>query len=325
MTEEQLNLLNRYLDGPITEEELSSLEELLRNSEEARAELRSLATIDAKWQQLAAEDVSVLGHDEPAAASPERERVVWRFGWPSQIAAGLAAGLLVGLVGVGVVWAVGSPKATARIFDIAHGNFESMPVGAIPKRFPVRFGEWCGNPAEVIKEADGNQSLRFVATANVNQDPNGFASNCSVFQLVDLSALRQELAADQSQSQFSLNLSARFRRTPAPNDADLPRLKCSVRIFLFQAEPESIGEQWPQVIHQAEALGKKSVKLKPDKVATISASCILESDATVALIVVAAGTGINSRTSIPLGGYFVDDVKLTVIKQPRLPVHIDGR
>ena len=56
MTENELHLLHRYLDGAITPEELDSLEELLRSSAEARATLRSLATIDAKWQQIGADD-----------------------------------------------------------------------------------------------------------------------------------------------------------------------------------------------------------------------------------------------------------------------------
>jgi hypothetical protein len=324
MTDEQLNLLHRYLDGTITEEEIRSLDELLRNNEEARAELRSLATIDAKWQQLAADGALPLALNVPLDTPSKPERVTRRFAWPSQIAAGLVAGLVVGLMGVGVVWAVGSPMATARVLNIAHGDFESMPAGPIPQHFPIRVGEWCGNPAKVIHGADGNQSLRFIATANVKDNPSGFASNCSVFQLVDLTTLRQELNADQSRSQFTVELSARFRRVPAPNDADLSKLKGSVRVFLFQAEPESIGEEWPQVVQQAEALGKKSIDLKPGEAATISASCILDSDATVALIAVAAGSGVNSKTSIPLGGYFVDDVKLTVIKQPKLPVQLDN-
>ena len=56
-TEEEL--LHRYLDGAITPEEFESLEGLLRDSAEARATLRSLATIDAKWQQLASDDIAV--------------------------------------------------------------------------------------------------------------------------------------------------------------------------------------------------------------------------------------------------------------------------
>ncbi len=55
MNESELKLLHCYLDGAITPEELVTLEELLRSNEEARSTLRSLATIDAKWQQLAVE------------------------------------------------------------------------------------------------------------------------------------------------------------------------------------------------------------------------------------------------------------------------------
>jgi len=137
--------------------------------------------------------------------------------------------------------------------------------------------------------------------------------------------LRQQLEAKPSQAQYSLKLSARFRRDPAASDAELHRSKVSLRIFLFQAEPESIGETWPQVVRQAEALGKKSIKLEPGEDAIISTSCFLESDATVALIAVAASAGYNSKTSVSLGGYFVDDVQLTVIKQPKLPIQVVSR
>jgi len=55
LKDQEVDLIHRYLDGVITEDELASLEELLRRSQEARATLRSLATIDANWQKLAAE------------------------------------------------------------------------------------------------------------------------------------------------------------------------------------------------------------------------------------------------------------------------------
>lgn len=83
MNEDELNLLHRYLDGAITAEELESLEELLRSNAEARAALRSLATIDAKWQEIAADEDfgkiseptalaagnSMVGASKPAASS----------------------------------------------------------------------------------------------------------------------------------------------------------------------------------------------------------------------------------------------------------------
>lgn len=322
MTDSLDKLIQKHLDGRTSTEEAESLSARIVADKDVRSRYLKAAQIHGA---LADETLALDLESEPIVASPEPQNVIWQFAWPRQIAAGLVAGLFVGILGVGMVWAVGSPKAEARVLRIAHGDFESLPAGPIAKGFPVRFGEWGGNPAEVIKEADGNRILRLLATANVKDDPDGFASNCSVFQLVDLSALRQQWAAEQSQSQFSLNLSARFRRDPAPNDADLPKLKGSIRIFLFQAEPESIGEAWPQVTQQTVAMGKKSITLEPGEAASISASCILDSDATVALIAVAASAGFNSKTSVPLGGYFVDDVQLTVIKQPKLPVQVVSR
>jgi len=324
MTESLDELIQKHLDGRTSTEEAEALSARIVADQEVRGRYLQAAQIHGA---LADETLALDVELEPdaTATAPKPQKVIWQFAWPRQIAAGLVAGMVAGLLGAGMVWAIGSPKAEARVFDIAHGDFESMAEGPTPTQFPVRFGDWSGNPAEVVKEADGNKLLRLVRTANVMGDPDGFASNCSVFQLVDLSALRQQWNAEQSQAQFSLNLSARFRRDPAPNDADLQKAKCSARIFLFQAEPESIGDAWPQVVRQAEALGKKSIKLKPGEDAEISASCILDSEATVALIAVAASAGFNSRTSVPLGGYFVDDVQLTVIKQPKLPVQVVSR
>ena len=81
MTDEELTLLHRYLDGAITPEELESLEELLRGSSEARATLRSLATIDAKWQQLAEEDSFALKLNEPTEVSSKPSKSYWRLTW----------------------------------------------------------------------------------------------------------------------------------------------------------------------------------------------------------------------------------------------------
>ena len=318
-------IIQKHLDGQMTEEEAQALSARIVEDAEVRSRYLKAAQVHGA---LADETLVLDVESEPEmkAAAPELQKVIWRFDWPRYITASLVAGMVMGLVVSGMVWAIGSPKVEARVFDIAHGDFETMGEGLTPTQFPVRFDEWAGNPAEVVKEASGNKILRFVRTANVKGDPDGFASNCSVFQLVDLSALRQQWKADQSRSQFSLKLSARFRRDPAPSDADLHKPKAVLRIFLFNAEPGSIGEAWPQVVRQAEALGKKSIKLEPgDDAATISTSCILDSDATVALIAVAASAGFNSKNSIPLGGYFVDDVQLTVIKQPKLPVQVVSR
>jgi hypothetical protein len=129
--------------------------------------------------------------------------------------------------------------------------------------FPAYFGNWSGDPAEVIETADGNRVLRFLETANVTGDPNGGASACNVFQLIDLSSLQPQWNTENSGAQVTLELSTRFRREAAPTDAEVPKLNGTCTIYLFQAEPESIGRAWPQVIRDAVAVGNKAFSSVP--------------------------------------------------------------
>lgn len=60
--------------------------------------------------------------------------------------------------------------------------------------------------------------------------------------------------------------------------------------------------------------------MTPGESSTLSASCLLDSEANLALISVNANSGSGAATPADLGGYYVDDVELTAIKQPALPV-----
>jgi hypothetical protein len=323
MEEQLLTLLQKVRDDR-DEIARTELNELLRKDPEARTIMsRTLVDEQALVSHLRDESiVSILDAEgEVATSQPPTKPAMRLLAWPQQIAVALVAGAIVGLLGVGVVWAVNSPQSQARSLHVANGDFE-MFSGPVEIGFPSHFGGWGGNPAEVIEEVDGNRTLRLLKTGNVNGDPDDFASNCSVFQLVDLSSLRQHWATTEPETQITLNLSARFRREAAPTDAELPKLAGSCRIYLFNMKPEAISEGWPRVVREdGIGFGKKVITLAPgEEPATITASCLLESGATVALIVVAAST--SSRAApIDLGGYFVDDVQLTAIRQPTLPVH----
>jgi len=322
MEERLLNLLQRVRDDG-DEAARTELNELLRKHPEARTIMsRTLVDEQALVSHLRDESiVSILDAEgEVATSQPPTRPTIHLLTWPQQIAVALVAGAIVGLLGVGVVWAVNSPQSQARAIHVANGDFETYS-GPVEFGFPSHFGRWGGNPAEVIEEADGNRMLRLLKTGNVNGDPDDFASNCSVFQLVELSSLLQQWETTDPAMQITLNLSARFRREAAPTDAELPKLAGSCRIYLFKAEPETIVEGWPRVVNEdGVGYGKNVIKLAPgEEPATITASCLLESDATVALIVVSASTG-SHAAPIELGGFFVDDVQLTAIRQPTLPV-----
>ncbi len=91
-------------------------------------------------------------------------------------------------------------------------------------------------------------------------------------------------------------------------------------IQLYQAEPDSIGKNWPNVIREAVAVSNKALRLKPGETSTLSASCLLDPEANLALISVNVNSGSGISTPVDLGGYYVDDVQMTAIKQPALPV-----
>lgn len=323
MIQEQiLNLLQKVRDDGDAAAR-TELNELLRKQPEART-IMAMTLVDeqAIVSHLRDESiVSILDADGEVSTSQPTMRPAGRLlTWLQQIAVALVAGAIVGLLGVGVVWAVNSPKSQARAIHIANGDFEAF-LGPVHIGLPSQFGQWGGNPAEAIEEADGNRILRLLKTGNVNGGPDDFASNCSVFQFVELSSLRKHWETTDPKTQVTLNLSARFRREAAPTDAELPKLSGSCRIYLFKAEPEAIAEGWPRVVNEdGVGYGKKVIRLAPgEEPATITASCLLESDATVALIVISASTG-SHAAPIELGGYFVDDVQLTAIRQPTLPV-----
>ena len=320
--EHLLNLLQQVRDDS-NKAARTELNELLRERPEARTIMsRMLVDEQALVSYLRDESiVSILDAEREVAARGPTTRPAMRRMAFQQIAAAMVVGVIVGLLGAGVVWAVNSPQSQVRTLHIVNGDFETMS-GPVEGGFPSHFGTWGGNPAEVIEGSKGSRMLRFLKTGNVNGDSDDPASNCSVFQLVDLSFLRQQWNTADPGSQVTLNLTARFHREAAPTDDGLPKLAGSCRIYLFNTKPEAIGEGWPQVIRE-EGVGfsKKEIKIMPgDEPTMITASCLLESEATVALIVVAASAKYRA-VPIELGGYFVDDVQFTAVRQPTLPVH----
>ena len=311
-------LIQKHLDGQTSGEEAAVLSDKIVSDATVRSEYLTAAQIHgALGDETLALDMETVPFPAP---EPSQSLNLRPFAWSRQLAAALVAGALLGVLGVGVAWAVGSPKSQAALIPVANGAFEDS-AGPIDSGFPSTFGGWSGDPAEVIEEADGNHKLRFLETANVTGKPNGGASACNVFQLIDLSSIQQQWDTENSEAQFTLEFSARFNREAAPNDTEVPKLKGTCTISLYRAEPESIGKAWPLVISDAVAVGNKAIKLKPgDEPGTLSTSCILEQEATIALISVNVNTMTGSKTPIELGGYFVDDVHLTLIKQPNLPV-----
>lgn len=311
------DLIQKHLDGLTSEEEAAALSDQIVSNADIRADyLKASRLHGALGDETLELEQESIPFPQP---EPKRNHRLHSFAWPRQLAAAIITGIFVGLTGLGVVWAVNSPRIEARFVPVADSTFESM-AGPVPIGFPAQFGKWSGDPAEVIVDADGNHQLRFLKTANVTGKPGGGASACNVFQLIDLSSLQQQWNTENSEEQFTLELSAIFRREAAPTDAELPKSRITITIQLYQAEPDSIGNAWPNVIREAVAVSNKALRLEPGETSTLSASCLLDPEANLALISVNANSGSGISTPVDLDGYYVDDVRMTAIKQPALPV-----
>ena len=179
---------------------------------------------------------------------------------------------------------------------------------------------------EVVEEADGNRRLRFQATGNVKNNPKGGASACNAFQFIDLTSLRHQWPTEDQDQQQTLELSVQFERKPSAIDEAYPKLRADFRIYLFDADPKTIANGWPDVLNDVVAVAKKRVRFKPGATSGQAlASCLLEPDATVALITLNVGLGKPSSTPVELGNFFADDVELTLTSRPKLPVRVVKR
>ena len=319
-TNEQ-DLIQKHLDGLTSEQEAKTLSERIV----ADSDFRQLYLKSAELHGALADETLMLPPsclvDFPSAgeASRKSRKLSTKMARPSQIAAALVGGLMLGLLGMGMVKAFQMPESVERIVEVTDGDFEELEVGMLPLGFPSTYGHWSGDPAEVVVLDEGNQWLRFVETANVTGNPNGLAVGCNVFQLIDLTALQKQHGLSGSETQLTLQLSAKFKREASSLDEELPHARVRCTIQLYDAEPGSIGENWPAVREEAVAMGGKGLKLRPGRVRELTTSCVLAPEARLALISVDVGSGTGSKAPVKLGGFFVDDVQLTLIEQPKLP------
>lgn len=241
--------------------------------------------------------------------------------WNPFVAA--AVGLILGLLGASVAWAIAPARnvATAeRLPYLFDGSFELKP-GAVAPGFPSAFGEWSGDEAEVVGtiSKNGRQALRFVRAEGDPIIPNSPANSCDIYQLVDLRSIKEGSADGEA----TLELSAQFLDKRSLKGEPV-HFNC--RLFVFSGSPEVLRDEWPLSRREALASGSdlcSSTGGAGDTWKTVTAKVLLPAGADYALVQVVAGkAGARSGPAAGFGEQFVDDVRLTLKTQPKLPVRI---
>lgn len=316
MNDERLDyLIDQHLSGAMSDETRRELDERLLHSAADRARFWELAETHVLLHEGLQ---SKLGQPAPRV---RHRPSVW-LSWPPLTAA--AAGLLFGLFGATVVWAVTSPRmvtTAARLFALADGSFENHG-GRVPSGFPVKTSVWSGDECEIVEDGqgivrDGRRALRFQrAEGNA---PNSAADACDVFQLVDLRSLREELKAA---GDSILELSAEF--FDARTAPGVP-VVFACHIYLFEGSEASLQAVWPPTARDTLGVGANYILSNGGPGAggwrKVTARCVLNSQVDIAVVKLSAGRGDRRGGPSPeLGSQFADDVKLVLKTQPPLPV-----
>lgn len=313
------HLILTALDDTISAAEAERLQQLLRDQPTVRQRYLCLAdqhAVMAVDEQLWLEPVA------PPQALIAPKRSLWRM---MQSA---AAGLVLGLFGSSVAWAIASPDLIAtvtRLVMLVDGSFETAP-GPLPSGFPNAPGYWSGDTVEVVSTppgtpaptaSDGNRMLRFVAAQSDANQASAIASSCDLYQVVDLRNLRTGATAGE----LSLNISAQI--CDARTVAGEP-LWFTCRLYLFSASADPLHAAWPEVLKDAQGVAIASHTSRGgsghNAWTQLSARCLLPEQADLAVVMVSCGYKPGDRRSSPvLGQQYIDGVTLSLHQQPALP------
>ena len=157
------DMLNKYLEGSLTEEEALALSNRIEQSSEVRERYWELASIHGMVEQTmqTASLQATIGRE---SAEPEKRP---RISGLSRIKTGIA-GLAIGVFSASVVWAFNLPqdkKSNQEVREIVSESFEESEVG-FKGRFPTEAGKWFGEISsipedQIISSASGVRVAKF--------------------------------------------------------------------------------------------------------------------------------------------------------------------
>lgn len=325
-------LLQRWSDGSITADELRELTAKLAEPEQQSALLDDWLLESSLPDRLPGASVaglreSTINHRAERIASARENRWPDRLSWRPLTAA--AAGIVFGMFCTSVVFGYVMPRAVAtasRLFALVDGSFEKQS-GRLPSGFPLQFGVWSGDEAEVVEKPsaeakDGKRTLHFVRAEREPTLPNYGAASCDVYQLVDLRSLK----ADAALGEATLDLSVQFL-DGRESAGDPVKFFCFVSVFA--GSPEAILAEWPLTQKESLASGSGSFDSKggsPRSWHQVTTKVLLPPQADFAVVhLVAHRPKTPAGTEAVFGEQFADDVRFTLKTQPTLPVRLAQR
>lgn len=291
-------LFEAWSESRLTPSEAAELSELLRSNHEALAYFRTEASFHGQLHTTL-DDLNL----EQASAQPS---ILVERNQKLRITAVLLA---IGLTLVSLSWLMAAQAEHLEIkpLGIHDGNFQTLK-GHLPEGFPTEAFKWGGDPSEIASAPGQATALRFLEAAGEPNIPNSPHQSCDVFQIIDLSSVRDQLLAS-SEAYVELQANLLDNRSVKGEP-----IRFIVKVYTFEGAPESIAKHWPPQEDQILASGAKfyvSSGAKPQAWQRITSRCVLPPTAGFLVVHLGAGSaGQPGQASPKLGEQFATDIRL---------------
>tara|TARA_Y200000002_G_scaffold37771_1_gene27674 strand:- start:166 stop:1128 length:963 start_codon:yes stop_codon:yes gene_type:complete len=300
------DLLNRYLDGNLSEEDARALSTQIEESSEVRECYWELASIHGMVEQTM-QSASLQATTGRESVEPVR-RV--RLAGLSRFKTGIA-GLAIGIFSASVVWAFKLPQDSqpqSKIQEIVSESFEN-PEQNFKRRFPFESGKWFGEISSVsvgqkISSASGVRVAQFL--------DNPKAKFAYARYLVDLESYAEvypshtrSLRVDTSFFASNLDESSVFQ----------------IRLAAFSHAPQDIARIWndrevlfDQVLQH---VGRNHITKPVQDSEWKKLGASIEIPPGTRSLVISLGAGMvdsNGKDS----NHYLDDVRVSLVDSPRV-------
>lgn len=299
MKEEELDLLHRYLDGGILPEELETLEELLRTNAEARSTLRSLATIDAKWQELETKDLVSQSDEERVVEGTSFRPAPGWLSWRPLTSA--AAGIIMGVLTTSIMWAYTVPQTP----EVSHIEIPLVDPGfeetdsPVPAVIPRALNRWNGDASHAVSSGDSvvkPKQGRFMMKMQPVEDRR----YSRIEQIVDVSQL---VPAEGGAVEFSASI-------VCDGAVNQSRMLLVLRAFTMGAD--EIGGSTEKLDDQVTSEARKRVLIPAGSTDWQAGSMRMDLPANTKTLVFSI-VAVDLREASASASRYIDDVKARIV------------
>jgi hypothetical protein len=298
------DLLNKYLDGSLSEVDARALSTQIEESAEVRERYWELASIHGMVEQTM-QTASLQATTGRESAEPERRP---RVPGLSRIKTGIA-GLAIGVFSASVVWAFNLPqdkKSNQEVREIVTESFED-PDTEFKGRFPSEAGKWFGEISsisadEAILSASGVRVAQFI--------DNPKAKFTYARYLVDL----DEYAKPGQNQSRSVRVEASFFASNRDESSVF-----QIRLAAFSQEPQEVRPIWndqevlfDQVLQH---VGRNHITKPGQKPDWQRLEASIEIPPGTRSLVISLGAGMVDPNA-DKSNHYLDDIRVSLVDSP---------